>query len=218
MTSKSKPKLPTKTEPPKTGHEPNYPETVWEEILTRHGNGETIAAICRSAKHLPPGGYVSEKACHDSVFAKRLASARLRFADSIFDEAMDVARGTAPRMRVNAKGETVVDLQGTKADAHRDRLIVDTLLRVVSKINPAKYGERLNVSHSGAIDLGGVDDATLNTRIEKKLHELGVIEMLRSWKISAERLADFVALFRVTELPTASAVPRLLPGETELDL
>jgi len=210
---------PDPVEPPKP--RPTYTDEAWDEIITRHSAGETIATICRSdPNRLPSAVNVSVRAGRDAAFGKRLTHARVAFADSIFDEAMDIARGerSTPRMKTDAKGNVVVDLVATKADVHRDRLVVDTLLRVVAKINPAKYAERVNINHSGGIDLTGVDDAALNLRIERRLHELGVIELLERWKVGEERLAEFLGLFRVHELPTGPQPIRLLPGETDADV
>lgn len=212
-------KKPEPKPPAKIGRPPTYTDDVWDEIIARHSAGETLASICRSSPKFPPANYVTERAHHDASFAKRLAGARVAFADAIFDQAMDVARGehAVQRTKTDAKGNVVVDLVATKADVHRDRLVVDTLLRVVAKINPAKYAERVNVNHSGGIDLTGVDDAQLNSRLERRLHELGVFQLLDSWKVTPAQREEFLGLFRVIELPTGPQPIRPIPGE-EIEL
>lgn len=210
----------------------SFGDDVWEEILTRHAQGETITGICRSKpERFPASSTVSWKAGTDAAFAKRYAHARLLYADAVFEETQDIAdQATEPVMvpAFTKTGERLVDADGkpmfkadinaTKARAIGARLRVDTRFKIIARVNPAKYAERWNVQHSGAIDMGGVDDATLNQRIERKLYEIGAVELLKGAGVAAAVLDAFLALFRVTELPTAPAPVRLLPGEKEVDL
>lgn len=203
--SKTEPKNPAKGgRPPGSKNlNPTYPPDVWDEIIDRHSEGQPIHAIVATdPARFPTSGWVTRHAAADAVFGKRYAYAQQLFADALFAESVTIA------------DEKVA----TKTDVANKRVRIDTRLRIVAKLNPAKYAERVNLNHSGGIDLGGVDDATLNARLERKLHELGVVEMLRSWTITAERIEAFLGLFRVVELPTAPAPLRLLPGETEADL
>ncbi len=56
----------------------------------------------------------------------------------------------------------------------RSRLRVDTRLRVAAKINPAKYGEKLDVNMSGELNVSHLSDAKLNERIIGLLEKIGI--------------------------------------------
>jgi len=220
-TGKTTHKTDAKTAPPepaKIGRPVVHGPDVWDEIVRRHADGETLNAIC-AGENMPSVSTVSRKAADDAEFGKRLTRATLAFADAIFAECMDIADNSGQLVkRTNAKGEDVTDFAATKACVVRDRLRVDTRMRICAKLNPLKYAERVNVNHSGSVDLNGVDDQTLNQRLIRRLHDLGVIALLESWDLTDEQKTQFLELFRVHELPTAPQAPRLLPGEKELVL
>lgn len=200
-------------EPAKTGRPPTHGPEIWDEIIARHSEGETITSICRD-EHMPTLGSVSRKAADDNVFGARLTRAKAMFADAIFDEALEIADGTGKdRGEKPKKPDGSIDLMAVKADVHRDRLRIDTRMRIAAKANPAKYADRVNVQHSGSVDLNGVDDQTLNQRLVRRLHDLGVIALLESWDLTDEQKTQFLELFRVHELPTAPQPMRALPGE-----
>ncbi len=196
-----------------SGRPSMYTEALGDEIVDRHANGETLTDICRDER-MPHVRTVLRWAAAPTEFSKRYEMARFLFADAVFDQALSIAdnkKGVAQEEKGCASDHQ------KKADVARDRLRVDVRLRIVAKINPTKYGDRLALHHSGGISLEGVDDATLNTRIERRLHDLGVIALLTAWEVGAARVDEFLALFRIVELPTAAQPIRLLPGETDLE-
>lgn len=215
--TKGAPKTPA-PEPDKGGRPIVHTEDVYDEILRRHCEGETITSICRDAG-MPTLGTVSRKAADDPMFGKRLTRAKEQFADAVFDEALEIADATGkerkdPPLLPNGK----IDLMAVKADVHRDRLRIDTRMRIAAKANPAKYSDRINVNHSGGISLEGVDDGQLNVKLERRLFELGVFELMDRHKVPAAFREEFLGLFRVVELPTSVPAPRALPGEDPEEL
>lgn len=165
---------------------------------------------------MPEPVSVAIKAANDPAgFGKAYTRARLMFADAIFDEAMLIADGKdtpliyAKITTVTGKVREYVDVGAMKSQAMRDRLRVDTRLRLVPKINPEKYGDRLNLHHSGGVDFGQMDDAALNARLVKQLHDLGVIKALEALKLTAVQIDALVQLFLTPELPTKPEPPLL---------
>lgn len=103
---------------------------VTEEICERLAKGEPLAQICRDV-HMPVRQKVYEWANADPELAGRIAHAREIGFDAIADECLAIADGSA--------------------DHNRDRLRVDTRLKLLSKWDPKRYGEKLGVEHTGTI-------------------------------------------------------------------
>jgi len=170
------------------GRPPTHGPEVWDEILRLHSNGKTITEICEPPS-MPEPVTVARKAANDPHgFGKAYTRARMMFADAIFDEAMKIAD----------------EVPADKVGVARNRLRVDTRLRLVEKLNPEKYGNRLNLHHSGGVDFGQVDDATLNQRVMKHLHEIGLVALVKSWGVKEIQIAAMLELFQTPELPTAA--------------
>lgn len=101
------------------------------EIAERLSRGETMADICRD-DHMPHVSTVWDWQQQDVAFSQSIARARDIGEDVIANNTRLVARGV--------KGHSTGDVQ-------RDKLVVDTDLKLLAKWNPKKYGER--VTHSG---------------------------------------------------------------------
>ncbi len=56
----------------------------------------------------------------------------------------------------------------------RARLRVETRLKAAAKINPAKYGEKLDVNMSGELNVSHLSDAKLNEQIIGLLEKIGI--------------------------------------------
>lgn len=76
----------------------------------------------------------------DAAFSKRLHDARVLGTDAILDEVLDVGR----------------DKAANKDEAASKRVHVDTLLRYAGKINPNKYGDRMQMDIRGTLDMGAI--------------------------------------------------------------
>jgi hypothetical protein len=105
-------------------------------ITTRLSDGVPLAVMCRDA------GYPAVSSFYDhakkvSDFALAIARAREEGYDAIAAKLRETARG---------KGESSGDVQ-------RDKLIIDTDLKLLSKWDPKRYGEKIdvNATHTGEI-------------------------------------------------------------------
>lgn len=70
-------------------------------------------------------------------------------ADIIADEIMDISDNVGNDMVTLKDGREVID----NAVVQRDRLRVDSRKWLLSKLHPKKYGEKIDVAHSGSITL-----------------------------------------------------------------
>ncbi len=118
---------------------------LFDKIYDRIINGESLSSILRD-KDMPsrPTFYVWIK---DNVdLSNRYARATLIRADVIFEEMFDIAdNGTNDYVSVDI-GEGI-EVQKLNTDhIQRSRLRIDTRKWALSKMNPKKYGEKLDVT------------------------------------------------------------------------
>jgi hypothetical protein len=182
------------------GRTQTYSDETYQTILDDHARGMTITAICRRPNY-PDIATVSNRAATHPAFAKAYLRAKESFADAIFDEAMQIADdASAPIMvdsgKLDKDGNPImkVDLMAQKARSNTARLQIDTRLRIVAKINPAKYGDRLDLTvRDEAPTLASMSDADLNARIAKAMRAKGIPE-------------EYVQMMLIPELPPVGAV------------
>lgn len=121
------------------GRPSEYTDDVAAEICDRIAKGESVQSICHT--DAPDRDWVpSERTVYrwleeNISFRQMYVRAREAQADREFDEAKQVATAATP--------ETV----------QVARLQVDTIKWRAAKLAPKKYGDKIEVEHSGAIDL-----------------------------------------------------------------
>lgn len=123
------------------GRPSTFTQEIADEICERLSSGEPLAVICRS-DHMPAYRTVYDWQKANEAFSASIACAR----EDGFDM---IAAGT----RLTARGEG-----DSKADVQRDKLIIDTDLKLLAKWSPKRYGDRLELggnltlNHEGALD------------------------------------------------------------------
>jgi len=110
------------------GRPSKFTQEIADEICSRIANGEPLAQICRD-EHMPDSSTVRDWQASDERFSLAIAQARDLGADAIAQTARETARGA---------GDSTGDIQ-------RDKLIVETDLKLLAKWNPKKYGDRVQV-------------------------------------------------------------------------
>src|SRR5262245_55331910 len=111
-------------------------EAVVQEILRRMAQGEPLAQICRDA-HMP----------HPSTWREWCRA----------DQALDIAHGCARDDGYDAIGADIIDivdgkkpLEGVPPDPARDKIRAEYRLKLLSKWDPRRYGDGLQVRHANA--------------------------------------------------------------------
>lgn len=104
---------------------------VFAQICERLGTGEPLAQICRDPG-MPSYSsvYAWQQARRD--ISEAIARARDEGEDLIAANCRNIARGK----------------EGSSLDVQRDKLIIDTDLKLLAKWNPKKYGEKIQAEHS----------------------------------------------------------------------
>ncbi len=164
MTKKAKTKTP--------GRPSKYTQSLAESICERLSSGETLTSIC-AVEGMPKRTTVVKWQGQHDGFATLYARARVAYADAIFDEAMEIADDTSGDWTTRTKnGEEIraVDHENIQ----RARLRVETRLKAAAKINPAKYGEKLDLNMSGELNVSQLSDAKLNERMIGLLEKIGI--------------------------------------------
>jgi hypothetical protein len=119
-----------------------YPKKLEDEICERLANGEFLRAICRD-EHMPSWTRIYQWVAEDPAFAARVAHARELGFDVMAEEVIRIAN--TPLEGIETE-EEAGRLKVKRSDmlGHR-RLQVDTMLRLLAKWCPSKYGDRQQV-------------------------------------------------------------------------
>jgi hypothetical protein len=104
-----------------------YTPELLEEICDRLAKGEPLAAICRD-DHMPSDRTVRNWMGRGDV-SSDIARAREVGFDAIAARLRETARG---------RGDSAQDVQ-------RDKLIIETDLKLLSKWDPKRYGDKLAI-------------------------------------------------------------------------
>lgn len=112
----------------------DIPQTM-EAIFSRMGKGESLRAICRS-EGMPSTSAVMEWLNADDKLAEQYARAMIMRADAKFDELDDVAEDAVV-------AESSVQVAGL-------RLKADNIKWQLARMNPKKYGDRIEQTVTGA--------------------------------------------------------------------
>lgn len=118
-------------------------QTAIDELLSRLAAGEPLTLIC-AEPGLPTLRELERLMQLDPELHDRVLVAKQRGWDRIAREVRQVARGEAPY---------------STGDVVRDKLIVDTDLKLLAKWDKQRYGDAVEVSGSGLMKPGAVEAA-----------------------------------------------------------
>lgn len=125
-----------------------FSEDLFSAILARIASGESMNKIC-SEPDMPTRKSFYEWVANDEALRDRYAYAMSVRADFLFDELIDIA--DTPEVGVKTKIDDTGKTEETRGDMieHR-RLRVDARKWYLSKLAPKKYGDKVNLEHTGA--------------------------------------------------------------------
>ena len=144
----------------KRGRPTLYTEALADEILRRHAAGESLTKIC-DEPGMPDTNTLGAWTTKYPEFSRARARARLDWADYLFAETLDIADNTGGK--------------DTPALVQRDKLRVNTRLKMVAKINPDKYGDKLEIATNEA-EANAMSDEQLLVAVRSSLRGLGLPE------------------------------------------
>jgi hypothetical protein len=124
-----------KREKGKPGRPTLRTEALMEEICARLSEGVPLAEICRDPK-MPAVRTVSDWKVASEEFSTAFACAREAGYDRI-----------AYRLRMTARGKGAKDGGDSAGDVQRDKLIIETDLKLLAKWDASRYGDK--IQHAG---------------------------------------------------------------------
>jgi hypothetical protein len=116
------------------------------------------------------GKTVSE-ACRDIGVNKGTFFGWVRKNVDGITERYDVARDLCLECRAD---ELVQLADDASADPQRSKLMLHARMWELARLKPQKYGDRNKIEHSGAVDMGSVSNAELESRIALLVGKAGV--------------------------------------------
>ena len=131
--------------PRKPGQPTKRTDAIIDEILERISEGEPLRAICRD-EHMPHWRTIYCWTSADEDLAKRLAAARELGEDALAEQCLVIADDERHDWRLTKKGILVDDVAIGRA-----KLQIDTRLKLLAKWNPRKYGDSVQLKHSGGV-------------------------------------------------------------------
>ncbi len=123
-------------------------EELYNEILARIEQGESLLQILKD-EGMPNRKtffvWMKETEEKSNNYAKAMEARQEKLFDEILEIAYTTEDGEVLKETMNGIERTTADMLG-----HR-RLKIDTLKWVLSRMNPKKYGDRIQNEHSGEI-------------------------------------------------------------------
>lgn len=116
----------------------------FEQVCQRIEQGEPLRRILHS-ENAPMNWDMFYRLLEDKDKSERYARATSIRADMMFDEAIDIAfEKNADVVGVDKYGNPIVDGEAIQ----RSKLKVDTIKWAVSKMQPKKYGDKIDIDHT----------------------------------------------------------------------
>ena len=131
--------------PAKMGRPSKRTPEVVDHIMNGLSEGKTLTSLC-DGPDMPNRSTFIDWINSDPILSHRFARAREIGGDVIAEECLKIADFSALDTLINEKtGNPQADSEWIA----RSRLRVDTRLKLLAKWYPKKYGEKLDIEHSG---------------------------------------------------------------------
>lgn len=139
-------------------------QNIWNNILAEMMTGRSLRSILRDP-NMPNSDTIYQWILEDKKKSDQYARAADIRADEIFDEMMNISDETDSDIITLDDGREVVNNNVIS----RDRLRIDTRKWILSKMNPKKYGDKVDFSSND----GSMTPKTtiITTLTEKELTE-----------------------------------------------
>lgn len=118
------------------GRPSKFTQTLADNICERIANGESLRNICRDAA-MPNQDTVHSWLNKDKEFSEQYTRARARQEDSYFEDLIEIADCVVP----------------DAAEVAKARVQIDARKWVLSRMNPKKYGDKVQTELSGAVQI-----------------------------------------------------------------
>ena len=141
-----------------TGRPSTFTQDLADRICAELAEGRSMRSVLRD-DGMPSMTTVFRWLRENETFQQQYARAKEEAADSLADEIVDIADERDGKA-IMAEGEEVAVVFDSTAVA-RNRLRIDARKWIAAKLKPKKYGDKLDLEHSGKVDLA---DALMEAR------------------------------------------------------
>jgi hypothetical protein len=125
------------------GRPSKFTPELAQEICDRLAKAEPLAVICRD-DHMPSDRTVRNWMEGDAEFSSAIACARDLGFDALAAQCLDIADGRDKLTREDMDAQVANDVAVVR-DHNRDRLRIETRLKLLAKWDPKRYGEKLAI-------------------------------------------------------------------------
>jgi hypothetical protein len=154
MTAKLK-KRTAKPKKGKWGREETFTQEVADRICDLIADGKTLTKICET-KGMPSIRTVQRWCQRHAEFEQQYWRARKLSAPILFDLARDISSNSAGDIFTDTRGTRRVD----SGIVNRDRLRVDTLKWAAAKLNPERFGDKLQQTSDVKVEITRTEPLT----------------------------------------------------------
>jgi hypothetical protein len=120
------------------GRPSTFADEIFDQICDRLADGQTLSQICRDPQ-MPDRETVKRWTRNDDGRRRQYDMARQDGMDALADTIVDISWDTSNDTTTTERGTAVANHEWIA----RSRLKVDTIKFLMSKINPARYGDKL---------------------------------------------------------------------------
>lgn len=131
------------------GRPSKFSEAIANEILERISNGEPLTKICTDS-HMPSCSTVFYWEHSIAGFSEKVTRARECSADHYSHEIIEIAE---EKPIANTSGDGWERSGIDPAGIQRNKLRIDTRIKLMQMLKRKTYGEKLAVEHSGSVEL-----------------------------------------------------------------
>jgi Bacteriophage Sf6, terminase small subunit-like len=135
----------------KGGRPTRYTEKLGAQICALIMTGQSLREVCRR-EDMPSRSAVFSWLAKHEEFADQYARACLIRQEEIFDEIFEIADDGSNDWMLRRDGDEAIEVVNHEV-IQRSRLRIDARKWALSKMNPRKYGEKLDIDQTSRIAL-----------------------------------------------------------------
>jgi hypothetical protein len=128
-----------------------YKEETALIICDRLAEGESLKSICED-DGMPARSTVFKWLAENTTFSDMYARAREEQADAVFDEILSIA-DDGRNDWMERRGEEDAGWVTNGENLQRSKLRIDARKWMAGKLRPKKYGDKLDIEHSGDMNV-----------------------------------------------------------------
>lgn len=150
------------------GRPTSYTEALGNEFCARITVGESIRRICTRNDHMPSVQTIYNWFSAHPQFLEQYERAKAACADYFAEEILDISDdATNDWMETLDKDGQPMGWRLNGEHVQRSRLRVDARKWLMTKLQPKKYGEKIQTHHSGSINYSDLTDAELALKLKQ---------------------------------------------------